>query len=173
MIYRFNAVKLLDYMDQLSDLKRSDNPFAIITLVHLTAKRTKNHPDERFQEKKNITRSLYKQGLSRQKIIDLYRFIDGILSLPEKLDALFWEDLSRFEESQKMPYVTSVERIGIRKGEQIGEAKILTRLLQRRFGIVPEWASEKIAKAEPSSLEEWADRVLDTPTLDEIFADKL
>ena len=78
-----------------------------------------------------------------------------------------------------MQYVTSVERkgeergilIGEQAGEKKGEAKILTRLLQRRFGVVPEWASEKIAKAEPPALEEWSLRILDAPTLESVLAD--
>ncbi|MEO5333783.1 MAG: Rpn family recombination-promoting nuclease/putative transposase [Magnetococcus sp. YQC-5] len=59
----------------------------------------------------------------------------------------------------------------LRQGRQEGEAKILTRQLQRRFGDLPAWVSEKIAKAEPSFLEKWADRVLDTQTLDAVFVD--
>ncbi|MEO5333782.1 MAG: DUF4351 domain-containing protein [Magnetococcus sp. YQC-5] len=58
-----------------------------------------------------------------------------------------------------------------REWERNGEVKILTRLLQRRFGDLPAWVSEKIAKAEPSFLEKWADRVLDTQTLDAVFAE--
>jgi hypothetical protein len=33
---------------------------------------------------------------------------------------MFWEELSQYEEAKKMPYVTSVERIGIEKGLQQG-----------------------------------------------------
>ena len=56
-------------------------------------------------------------------------------------------------------------------GRQEEGASILTRLLQRRFGTVPAWASEKIAKAEPPVLEEWTLRILDTPTLESVLAD--
>ena len=60
---------------------------------------------------------------------------------------------------------------GIQIGEQKGEAKILTRLLQRRFGDLPIWASEKIVKAESPALEEWSLRILDAPTLESVLAD--
>ncbi|MEO5333427.1 MAG: DUF4351 domain-containing protein [Magnetococcus sp. YQC-5] len=70
-----------------------------------------------------------------------------------------------------MRYVTSVERIGIRKGQREGAARMLTRLLQRRFGELPTWVSEKLAKAELPSLEEWGLRILDAPTLDALFSD--
>ncbi len=65
------------------------------------------------------------------------------------------------------------EQRGEQRGEQKGEAKILTRQLQRRFGSVPDWASEKIAKADLSSLEEWSLRIFDAQSLDEVFSDKV
>ena len=168
VVYNFNMVKLLDYLDHLPGLEASDNPFAIVTLAHLRAKQTKNRPTERYQEKGRIARGLYRRGFSRQEIIDLYRFIDWVLSLPPELDEQFWEELSNFEENQEMPYITSVERIGEKKGE----ANMLTYMLQHRFGTVPAWASEKIAKADPSSLKEWGLRIFDAQSLDGVFLDK-
>ena len=75
-----------------------------------------------------------------------------------------------------MPYISSMKRFGQRIGEergiQIGEAKILTRLLHHRFGTIPDWANKKIAEAEPPSLEAWSLRFVDAQSLDEIFSDK-
>ncbi|MBF0439183.1 MAG: Rpn family recombination-promoting nuclease/putative transposase [Magnetococcales bacterium] len=65
-----------------------------------------------------------------------------------------------------------VRQDGIQIGEQKGEATMLTRQLQRRFGVVPAWASEKIAQADISSLEEWGLRFVDAHSLDEVFSDK-
>lgn len=59
---------------------------------------------------------------------------------------------------------------GRQEGERKGEAKMLTRMLQRRFGTVPEWASEKIAKAELPSLEEWSLRIFDAQLLEDVFS---
>ncbi|MBF0436102.1 MAG: Rpn family recombination-promoting nuclease/putative transposase [Magnetococcales bacterium] len=64
------------------------------------------------------------------------------------------------------------EQRGEQRGEQKGEAKMLTRQLQLRFGSVPDWASEKIAKAELSSLEVWSLRIFDAKSLEDIFSDK-
>ncbi|MBF0415433.1 MAG: Rpn family recombination-promoting nuclease/putative transposase [Magnetococcales bacterium] len=57
------------------------------------------------------------------------------------------------------------------KGRQKGEATMLTRQLQRRFGTIPEWASEKVSKANLSSLEEWSLRIFDAQSLDDVFSD--
>ncbi|MEO5330670.1 MAG: DUF4351 domain-containing protein [Magnetococcus sp. YQC-5] len=53
-----------------------------------------------------------------------------------------------------------------------GEARMLIRQLQRRFGDLPSWVSEKIFQAEPPSLEEWGLRFVDAQTLDAVFADR-
>ncbi|MBF0147254.1 MAG: DUF4351 domain-containing protein [Magnetococcales bacterium] len=70
------------------------------------------------------------------------------------------------------PIIMKAQMDSEQKGRQEGEATILTRQLQRRFGDVPEWANKKIAEAEPSSLEEWSLRIFDAQSLDEVFSDK-
>ncbi|MEO5330647.1 MAG: Rpn family recombination-promoting nuclease/putative transposase [Magnetococcus sp. YQC-5] len=62
---------------------------------------------------------------------------------------------------------------GRKDGIQIGEAKILARLLQRRFGNLPAWVNEKMAKAELPALEDWSLRIFDAQSLDEVFVDRL
>ena len=70
-----------------------------------------------------------------------------------------------------MQYVTSVERIGINKGLQQGEAKVRRRQLTRKFGSIPDWVETRLAAATPDQLENWSERILDAPTLGAIFAD--
>ncbi|MBF0133139.1 MAG: DUF4351 domain-containing protein [Magnetococcales bacterium] len=60
---------------------------------------------------------------------------------------------------------------GEKDGKKTGKAKMITRLLQRRFGTMPDWASEKIAQAELPSLEEWSLRILDAQSLEDVFSD--
>ncbi|MBF0185903.1 MAG: DUF4351 domain-containing protein [Magnetococcales bacterium] len=60
---------------------------------------------------------------------------------------------------------------GEQKGRHEGETAILTRLLQRRFGDLPPWASQKIADADLATLENWSLRILDAPTLESVLAD--
>ncbi|MEO5351499.1 MAG: DUF4351 domain-containing protein [Magnetococcus sp. YQC-3] len=63
------------------------------------------------------------------------------------------------------------ELVGERKGRREEGASLLVRLLQRRFGDLPAWASQKIADAELSALEEWSLRILDATTLESVLAD--
>ncbi|MBF0440039.1 MAG: DUF4351 domain-containing protein [Magnetococcales bacterium] len=71
-----------------------------------------------------------------------------------------------------MPYISSMERFGEERGRQKGEATMLTRLLQRRFGNLPVWVSEKITIADQPTLEEWSLRLFDAQSLDAVFADR-
>jgi hypothetical protein len=47
----------------------------------------------------------------------------------------------------------------------MGEAALLTRMLERRFAALPGWAVDRIAAADTAALEERAPRVLDAETL--------
>ncbi len=170
LTYQFVVVKLLDYPE--AELERSSNPFAVVTLAHRQAKKTRNQTEDRYQAKWRLIRGLYQGGFGRQQVIDLFRFIDWVLHLPKEADERLRGQIVAFEENQKMPYISSIERIGEEKGEKKGEANILTRQIQRRFGDLPAWASEKIAQAEPPSLEEWSLRILDASTLDGVFAEQ-
>jgi hypothetical protein len=58
---------------------------------------------------------------------------------------------------------------GLKEGRLEGESVILKRLLQRRFGDLPEWVVTRMSQATINEIETWVDRVLDAPTLDDVF----
>ncbi len=60
---------------------------------------------------------------------------------------------------------------GEAKGEVKGEAKLLLRMLPRRFGPLPDEIYERVYKADPNTIELWADRVLDAESLEDVFSD--
>jgi len=72
-----------------------------------------------------------------------------------------------------MPYVTSVERIGIEKGLQEGRQEegvfFLRRLLIKKFGNLPESFETRLTEASIADLELWGDRILEAKTLTDIF----
>ena len=57
----------------------------------------------------------------------------------------------------------------VEEGRQEGEQILLQRMLTRRFGVVPDWAQERLLEAGPEQLEQWADRLLEAPTLETVF----
>ena len=59
---------------------------------------------------------------------------------------------------------------GLQKGRRKeGASSMLSRLLQKRFQDVPDWAHKKIAKADLPTLEAWGLRVLDAKSLGDVF----
>jgi Domain of unknown function (DUF4351) len=156
-------------MTRWDALEASDNPFATAVMAHLQARATRRNPESRLQWKLRLIRRLYERGYARQDVLELFRFIDWVLTLPAGLEARLQAELIQLERERQMPYVTSIERMGIEKGLQQGEVIMLKRLLTRRFGPLPAWAEQRLEQASPQELEGWADRVLEAQRLEDVF----
>ena len=113
-------VKLLDYKKRWNYLQKEKNPFAIVVMAHLKALETKKDNTLRKQWKTELTKLLYERSYSKEQVLNLYSFIDWLLSLPEELEKIFPEDLQVYEKERKMRYITSAERFGIQQGIQQG-----------------------------------------------------
>ncbi len=136
MTMEFPVVKLLDY--KLEELEAENNPFAIIVAAHLKTKSTKKNPQGRLQQKFNLIKKLYEKGYQKQDILRLFRLIDWMMVLPEELTQNFKQQLADYEEEKKVPYITSIERLGMEKGE-IGMLKeSIIELLEFKFSSIPE-----------------------------------
>jgi hypothetical protein len=85
-------------------------------MAHLKPQETRDERNGRMAWKLAITRQLYEQ----EDVINLFGFIDWVMSLPEELDQQFWQEVRNLEEERRMPYLTSVEKIGINKGFRRG-----------------------------------------------------
>jgi hypothetical protein len=118
--FRFPSVKLLDYQQRWLSLEVSDNPFATVVMAHLRAQETRGDAQERKRWKVYLIRRLYERGYSRRDVIYLFRFIDWVLRLPEEVEEMVWQEVREYEEETHKPYVTSVERIGFKKGIEQG-----------------------------------------------------
>ena len=56
-----------------------------------------------------------------------------------------------------------------KRGIVKGEAKSLSRLLERRFGPLPAALKARIGRAKLTQLDAWIDRVLDAKSMDAVF----
>ncbi|MGB0386188.1 MAG: hypothetical protein ACPGWR_15375 [Ardenticatenaceae bacterium] len=135
--FKFPIVKLLDYKNKWNELEQSPNPFAVVVMAHLQTQETRHKPEERFEFKWKLIRSLYERGYSNEDVRQLFHFIDWMMKLPEELAYQLDERITEYEEEQKMRYVTSIERHGIQKGLQLGvlknARKAILKVLQVRF----------------------------------------
>ncbi len=159
---------MLDLGQDWSALSDNDNPFATVVMAHLKASQTSQNRQERLQWKLSLTRRLYQKGYQRLDVINLFRFIDWVMSLPDNLETEFWTQVRQFEEEQKMPYITSVERLGIQQGIEQGlqqgmqrEANLVLRLLNRRLGLVSPTVEQQIRQLPVEQLEDLGVALLD------------
>lgn len=182
-IVRFNffTTKLLDYAENRDVLEQTDNPFGIITLAQLAAAQTRKNVEERYQIKFALTRRLYDKGLSRDAILNLYRFLDWVLSLPEDLEIRYNEDIKQLQGERTMEYMSSIERIGMKKGYEQGklegsiqgEHKLLIRLLKKKFPTISDAYLKRIEQEQDENkLCAWGDELVTAKTVEEIFDQK-
>ena len=156
---------MLDYEKRWAELEGSANPFAVLVMAHLKTQATRHDLTDRLAWKLKLVKGLYQRGYNREDILELFRFIDWLMVLPEELEHGFEKAIIVYEEETNMTYVTSIERIGIKKGieegiEQGRQQGIIqaTRegiqaILKARFGEIKEELVELIDKLDdPTTL---------------------
>ena len=176
LFFRFFTIKLLDYADKYEILEQTTNPFGVIVLAQLAALKTQKDIDARLKIKFSLTRKLYGRGLDRDAILNLYKFIDWVLTLPKDLAIRYNDYIHQIEEEYAVTYITTAERIGMEKGYQEGmekgltyERTLLNRLLTRRFGHLPSDAIRRLEQADPDTLLLWGEKILDAKTIKDVF----
>jgi hypothetical protein len=130
---KFPIAKLLDYESRWNELESSDNPFAIIVMAHLKTKATTGNLAEREQWKWTLIRGLYERGLTKEKIVKLFKIIDKMMSLPKELQRGLVAKIKHLEEENQMPFISPTEELAMERGELKGEQQLILRLLNRRF----------------------------------------
>ena len=103
-------------------------------MVQLKMLETKKDKPTRKIWKMRLARRLYESGYNQNEVLNLFRFLDWVLKLPKNLEAEFLQELTAYEEERRMPYVTSVERIGIEKGAR----SMTLQQLAYKFGELPD-----------------------------------
>lgn len=100
-------------------------------------------------------------GYDRTDILELYRFIDWLIELPEPLEVIFQQELAQYEGEGPMRYVSTIERQGIELGKQELGRSLILRQLTRRIGELPDSTIEHINQLSVQSLEFLGEALLD------------
>lgn len=150
----------------------SANPFSVVVLAQLEANATR--PDEhRLVRKTDLVRRLYRWGYQRDNVIRLFRIIDAMMALPEALEPAFEEAVQQIEEETQMNYVTSVERVRLKREREEGKAEgfaaLLSSQITRKFGTLPDWAKVRLVAADETTLSRWAEQILDARCIEDVF----
>ncbi len=115
----------------MDELEESRNPFALVVLAHLRYQETKNKAKVRKLWKVSLVKSLDEKGYTGDDREALYCFIDWLLALPEDLETEYNEEMKRYEEEKDMAYVTTAERIGIKKGFSQGKEQGMVQGIEK------------------------------------------
>ncbi|WP_130471230.1 Rpn family recombination-promoting nuclease/putative transposase [Candidatus Magnetaquicoccus inordinatus] len=146
-----------------------------------------------FVELPKFTRSLHDLDTLLDKWIYFIRHASALQEVPERLAepaichafekarvaGMNREELEYYDKSAMAAQdargalelaVQEAEKRGEEKGKREGEAALLLRLLQRRFGPLPEEIITIVRVAEPSFVQRCSERLLEVHTLEELFA---
>ncbi|NEV65164.1 Rpn family recombination-promoting nuclease/putative transposase [Thiorhodococcus minor] len=120
-----------------------------------------------------------------ERLRELLALIEHVIDQPGALDIL--ESLLRYDVQgtrrvaeadvrtllEERPSGDSIMQTFIEKyidqGEQHGRATVLLRQLERKFGPPSEPVRAKITQADPDTLLDWSERILDAQSLDEVL----
>jgi predicted transposase/invertase (TIGR01784 family) len=154
---QFKRIYLEDYQET------TEPDYAMLRLISCREEHTAEQVKQLLAEKDALSPELlefietvlvYKlPNLSREEIRIMLALNDVKLK-----QTRFYQEIAAEERSE-----------GRLEGKLEGEVQIIVRQLNRRFGVLPTWAQQKLAEANNQQLELWSERLLDAKTLDEIF----
>lgn len=152
----FPEEALMNRQSLVAILFRMEHPTShtsILDAGHDVVAWFKNHPEG--PPVKKLFRELLVAGLERLKLPET-------VPIPEKLEEIVTMHAAHIERWTKELEL---------KGRQKEAVDILLCQLPQRFGDLPDWARDKITKADLPTLKEWILRVLNARFLKDVFED--
>ncbi len=179
--FEYLVCKLLDYKQTSGELEASLNPIVTVVAAHLAAQATRGQLVKRFNLKWRLTRKLHEKGYTKHEVRNLYRLIDWVIIMPKKMNLAFEKKVLAYEEKNRMPFITSIERIGIEKGlkkgrqegrdegrqegrnegRQEGQTALIVRMLKRRWGAIAPELEIRVSKLSLAQLEDLGEMLWD------------
>ena len=146
--FEFPVFKVIECADAVGEFERTDNPFALLVAAHQVALVTRHDAPRRCQERFRLVRYLYRHGLERKQVLDLFRLIAWLTRLPENWELQFQEQLVKFEQSEpamtKETLLSPLELILQRKFREEASRLAVLDALEARFGAVPAEIQDKV-----------------------------
>ncbi|GEM_PF-1516787 len=99
-----------------------------------------------------------------------FKVIDKMMSLPLELQQKIKTKLTQYEEERKMPFLSTLEEMALEKGEEKGAKETsrnhIIKILEKRFGTLPDELINAINKLDDLSLLERL--ILETITVNSV-----
>jgi len=125
-------------------------------------------PSEKLEVYADAVRGLTDLEPDPEKCVKYLDFIDIYAELDDNERTRYQQDYPN-ETSAMTRFAERFRQEGLERGMQKGEALILLRLLQLKFGELPEKTRRHIDQADEQTLLQWSERVLSANTLDEVL----
>jgi hypothetical protein len=84
-----------------------------------------------------LFRLLLSKGYSREQVVNLFRFVDRMMSLPKELEQQLRTEVIRYREERKMPFISPMEELIQEEATLQARREDIVEVLQVRFGEVP------------------------------------
>ena len=150
--FEFPTFKVIDLEDATGVFERTGNPFALLVAAHQVALATKGDSSSRYAQRFGLVRRLYRGGLDRRQLVDLFRLIEALTRLPEELELRFRQELATFERTEAMMTTESIPSFievkakeeGRQEGRVEGMEQAILDALEARFEALPEEIRSKL-----------------------------
>jgi hypothetical protein len=140
----------------------------VVVKAYLRMIETRRDLRRRLHWKLTLTKMLYDQGYDEKTIVTLLRFLDWVMHLPKELQRDYRDEMERFEEERKMPYVTTIERMGIEQGRQQGGAGLTIKQLEIKLGQLDERVIEVVRSLPLEKIEQLGVALLSFATMKDL-----
>ena len=77
---------------------------------------------------------------------------------------------TKMEEGIMQTFIDRYIDQGLQQGLQKGELRFFRKMMEFRFGSLPEWVMKKIESASPETIEQWGIRLLKADRLEDVLA---
>jgi hypothetical protein len=133
-------------------------------MAHLKTKATTGNLSEREQWKWTLIRGLYERGLTKEKIVTLFKIIDKMMTLPKELQRGLVAKIKHLEEENQMPFISPTEELAMERGEQ----QLIIRQLNRRIGEIESSFIDTIRTLTIEQLELLGEALLDFSSITDL-----
>jgi hypothetical protein len=87
----------------------------------------------------------------------------------DEVKAMLATRVEQWEQAIRQESLEKGWKGGREEGRKTGEATMLCKMLELKYGPLPQWALDKVSQADAATLEQWAAKLLDAQTLEAVF----
>jgi hypothetical protein len=138
--FEYPIVKVLDWRGREGELTELANPFAQVLLAQLAVLTSRGEIESLAATWLAIVRRLARAGYTYEQISAVMTFLDGVVALPEEVEARVEAELAASEGTAMPEVMSRWEARVMRRGQQ----SFVLMLLERQCGTLPDDVAERV-----------------------------